>query len=299
MIPPVETRLPAAAGLTLLLAAAALPSAARAEEAREGGAQLFEEARFEEAAAAFEAVLADAGAAAEAVARAHLYLGALRLIDGEAEAARGHAAAAAAVDPGLQPPPGAPVQLGEMLAAAAAALPPGGMGLELDAPECPPADAPFRVRAALAGAPTGLVESVALHCDWDGGEAHAAGDDRGADLVVAAEDLAAGGEVRCRATARTASDALLRSSGRTLRLCPGREPEVVAPLPDAGAGEGGGPEVEPGAGGAGPPSVVRSPWLWTGVGLGAAAVVASVVLAVFLTSQPAEASLGPIRLDGP
>jgi hypothetical protein len=256
----------ASAGLALL--AVACDAAAQEEP---DGVALFEQARFEEAQAWFQRVLAAPNADDAALARAHLYLAALALATNDSAAAEAHAAAAAALFPAATAPPGAPPELDSMLRLAASTLPRGGLAIEIDGPECRERREQARVTAALTTAPPALTASLTLRCEA-GDETAAEVQSRGAtaELEVGPRDLAPGRELACRATAHTASGVTLRTAELQIPPC------------------GGGQDWRQ----------RMTPWGWVGVGGGAALVTVAIVLAAVL-SRPDTAELGAPELVAP
>ena len=91
-------------GALLLLCGMGITSSALAQDLQEGRAHLAE-ARFEDAQAAFERVLADPALTRRAAVEAHRELASLRAAFGDMEAASAHAMAARSLDPQADPPP--------------------------------------------------------------------------------------------------------------------------------------------------------------------------------------------------
>jgi len=291
--------LPRRAAVALAVTAAlTAPLASLAEEGA-GGVALYEAAEFDQAEAAFAGTLADGDATAEELALAHLYLAALGLMEEGEAAAAAHVRAAVALASELPAPQGTPIRLGELVTEAQAALPPGGMTVTVQGPECVAADGEASVRAAVTGAPGDLVSSLELSCTV--GETPlepATGRGFDVELSLPAATLGDTGRVSCVAEARGASGAVLRRERFDLARCPEVESgdlgsgDDVTVVPVDGDPDDGGSELPP------PPPPGVDPRIWVGVGVGVAAIVASVV-GVVLAAYLTEHELGPVRLEGP
>jgi tetratricopeptide (TPR) repeat protein len=267
------------------------PALAEAERAPADGVALFRQARFDDAEAAFEAVLEATSATAGQVAAAHLYLAALALVANDEAAAAQHARAAVALDPAATAPEGSPLRLEALLRDAAAALPEGGLAVAIEAPSCPAAGAPVQVRASLTGAPPGLVSSLVLRCACGAAPAQEAEAAAATvvELAASTNGAGAGDSLECTADARSTGGATLRSRRLAITLC---QPAVA--------------EVEAGAGaGAASDDAERERrrrriGLGVGLGVGGALVAAAaVVLGVLLGTGPDSAEIGEVGLDGP
>jgi len=278
-----------AVAFTAALVVCLVPSVSVGEAAQDGVA-LFSQARFDEAAAAFEAVLNDPEASAVQIATAHLHMAALRLIAGDERGAERHASAAVALNPSASAPDGAPLRLEELLREAASAEPEGGLSVTVEVPSCPAAGAPVHTSARVTGAPQGLVASTALRCSC--GEASQEAEVTDAptvSLVLQTGTASPGDELTCEASARSQSGAVLRSRRVRVALCrPSSESTTSADTATSTATEQGEPEHRSRRG------------LWIGVGVGATVAVAvAVTLGVVLGTRSDMAELGQVELGGP
>lgn len=285
--------LPTAVGAALWVAIA---SPGFADEARDGRA-LFEQARFDEALAWFEAVLADPAATVATITTAHLYVAALRLVEGDEAAARDHAAAAVALDGDVRSPPGAPRRLDDILGEARAGRPEGGLDVRVEAPSCGAPGSSVSVRATASGTPPGLVRIVRLRCS--GGErAVAAESEAAAQVEISVPDASVAVPLSCVASALSGAGVELRATSREIPLC---RVETLPSPRDVAAAHARGQRSRRAApaGATERPSGQGRGWLWVGVGAGAAVVVAAVVVGVLIGTADRDVTLGPIRVEDP
>ncbi|MFK7998299.1 MAG: hypothetical protein AB8H86_01835 [Polyangiales bacterium] len=220
------------------------------------------EAEFEEAIADFEAVLSRPSLDAAAAVECHTHLMTLRMLLGNAEAARVHAAYALALDPAASAPAGAPPEATQLLTDVRGQL--GGPArLSIDTESAPEQGAPTTIRASLEPAPDGLFTSLRLRC----ASGDVTGDESGAPPNVALT-LSPDEEIFCRASASNDAGAVLLRVRQTFTLDE---------------------EEQDAAGG-------TSPWVWVGVGAGVLAVAAAVVAVVLLVPND-QATLGPPTIE--
>ncbi|MCB9593510.1 MAG: hypothetical protein H6719_12320 [Sandaracinaceae bacterium] len=202
--------------LTILGALALMASAshASAQAALDEGRALWAEADYEQAAAVFDAVLADPSSDHRAILQSHRYLFAIRSVLGDPAAAERHGRAALALNPNVTPPDGAE-QLAGALEALRSATHPVRLLLTYETER-------RHARVRLLD-DAGLVETLTLRCVHGAWSDVAEGPSPDLELAIAPE---VGGELGCNATARTASRALLLEGQDAFTLPP--------PDPDAG-----------------------------------------------------------------
>jgi len=143
----------AALGALWVLALSSVVSAQSVEQGRE----LYLEAEFEGAAAAFDAALGVSSLTSDEALEAERYLTALHLMLGDEGAARRHAEAAVALDPDVSAPEGSPPEAEALLRDVARER---GGPAELTIER----DSPSEVSARIHPVPTGLVERLRLSC---------------------------------------------------------------------------------------------------------------------------------------
>jgi hypothetical protein len=266
----------AAFAAAVFLAGAASSAAAQSvEDAR----RLYLDADFQGSADAFAAVLTRPSVDALEAAESHRYLVLLRHLLEDGPGARRHAAAAVALDPGVEAPEGSPPDVQQLLDRAREES--GGQRAAITIAADGPARSGenVRVRATLAPAPEALATTMSLRCV--SGSANA--EERGAPPEVRLEIELDGDTILCRASAGPAGGAALVTARVEIEEGEGEE----QPGTGAGTGAGTGPEADSGEGGG-------LPWLWIGVGAGAVAVA---VLAVVLLGGSDGASLGGPRVE--
>lgn len=247
--------------LALTLCAAFTPALVHAQSV-EDARRHYLEAEFDEAIAGFEAVLSRPSLDAAAAVECHTHLMTLRLLLGEADAARVHAAYALSLDPASSAPAGAPPEATQLLTEVRAEL--GGPARLSIAPLVAPEEGQATtIQASLDSAPDGLFSSVRLRCASGENAADESSDPPSVELTLSPDE-----EIFCRASASNNAGAVL------LRV---RETFVL------------GEEQDEAAGG-------TSPWVWVGVGAGVLAVAAAVVAVVLLVPND-QATLGPPTIE--
>lgn len=234
--------MPRAAWLIVIVA---WSTPAAAQPSHDDARSLYLEARFREAASAFEAVLARSDLDVPTAADAHVHLAVLRHMLGEPERARAHVEAAVALVPDVSVPEGAPEEVVALVSGARADLGGAPVRLTLDVE----ADETARhVRARMDPAPSALELGLFLRCD--GAEA------RGAPPEVEVR-VPNDRPARCEATARSSGGAILFGVRRELAPAAALEATI-----DEGA----------------------SPWPWVGLAAGVA-VAAGIAIAIVATSS--------------
>ncbi|MFT5354330.1 MAG: hypothetical protein ACI9KE_001535 [Polyangiales bacterium] len=220
------------------------------------------EAEFEEAIEDFEAVLSRPSLDAAAAVECHTHLMTLRLLLGNADAARVHAAYALSLDPAASAPAGAPPEATQLLTDVRAELG-GAARLTIDTMVAPEQGQPATILASLTPTPDGLFSSLRLRCASGDATADESGAPPSVELTLSPED-----EIFCRATASTDTGAVLLRVRQTFALdeMPGDNDEGT------------------------------SPWVWVGVGAGVLVVVATVVAVVLLVPSD-QATLGPPTIE--
>jgi hypothetical protein len=212
----------AAALACLGCASAAFGEEASPEASVEQGRELYMEADFEAAGAAFSAVLDSPGLDRADATEAHRYLAAIALIVGDGHRVAEHARAAVALTPSVEAPEGAPPELSEALDEARAELGEEGVTLGISSdPEVLEPGATAEVTARLEPSPAGLVDAVRLRC---GGEAVPEIDASGPppEVSVTVAPGAGAASVRCSAEAETSAGAALFEVEATLPVRGGR-----------------------------------------------------------------------------
>lgn len=223
------------------------------------------EAEFEEAIADFEAVLSRPSLDAAAAVECHTHLMTLRLLLGNADVARVHAAYALSLDPAASAPAGAPPEATQLLTDVRGEL--GGPArLTIDTLATPEVGQPATILASVDPAPDGLFSSLRLRCASGDTAADESGAPPSIELTLSPED-----EIFCQASASTETGAVLLRVRQSFVL--GEEPG------------------ETGGGG-------TSPWVWVGVGAGVL-VVAAAVVAIVLLVPSNQATLGPPIIESP
>jgi hypothetical protein len=242
-----------AGALMALLLASSLAHAQSIETARD----LYLGADFERSVRAFEAVLARPDLTRFDALQAHLHLAALHLVLENPSQATVHARTAVALDPGAQPPPGAPPRLREELQQARRALGEQAAALSLQAE---PRGKQLFVVATVDPAPEPLADSVVLRCGPPDGPQQSR---RSALPRVSLRDAAGkqDGPLRCRAEVRTTGGAVLLEQERTF-------------APASATSAKSNSQDEP-----------RRVWRWVGGATGAAAAVAAVTAALVVTQR--------------
>lgn len=220
------------------------------------------EAEFDEAIAAFEAVLSRPSLDAAAAVECHTHLMTLRMLLGNAEAARIHASYALSLDPAASAPAGAPPEATQLLTDVRGEL--GGPArLTIDTLAAPEEGQPTTILASLEPAPDGLFSSLRLRCASGEATADESGAPPSVELTISPDE-----EIFCRASASTDTGAVLLRVRQTFAL--GEEED------EAGGG--------------------TSPWVWVGVGAGVLVVAAAVVAVVLLVPND-QATLGPPTIE--
>lgn len=228
-------------GAAALIALA--PARAGAEDLAAARA-LYLAADFRGARAAYEGALESAELDAADAAEAHAALTALLLMLGETEEARLHAEAAAALDPTVAPPEGAPEDAADLLREAGARE--GRATLRIRVAPADESVGEVGVTLRLRPAPRLLAAALRLDC----GEVSRTGPPPEIALEVSVPTSG----LRCEGAALTAAGASLLETTRELVLRePARPSESGAPPPE----EVGPEERRPWPG-----------WLWVGVGAG-------------------------------
>lgn len=243
-----------------LCAAFCFPSLVQAQSV-EDARRHYLEAEFDEAIAGFEAVLSRPSLDAAAAVECHTHLMTLRMLLGDADAARVHAAYALSLDPAASAPAGAPPEATQLLTDVRGELGgPARLSIERLSPQEEGQET--TIQASLGTSPDGLFSSLRLRC----ASGETAADESGAPPRVELS-LSPSEEIFCRASASNNAGAVLLRVRQTFTL----EDEQEA------------------AGG-------TSPWVWVGVGAGVLAV-AAVVVAVVLLVPNDQATLGPPTIE--
>jgi len=272
----------ATAALLVGAPAAAQQPAAEAPAAETGpldqARRLYLEADFEGARAGFVAALESPDLDVEAATEAHRYLAALALVVGDTASARRHAEAAFALRPAVEPPEGAPPELGALLDEVRGALGEAA-SLRIEAAE-PGLEVgrPGNVEARLDPAPPALASRLRIRCRGAAvPEVSAEASPPSVEVVLS--PTAGATAARCDAQAETDAGAALVRASVELSVRP-------APEPVGGGGQDEGPR--------------RPWWPWVVGGVGAA-VVAAVVVAVVVTTaapEPEDAFIGSPTVEG-
>jgi len=261
-------------GAAVLLAAAGA-SAQTVEEAR----NLYLEAEFQEAVGAFEAVLGSAELQHADAIEALRFLAALKQMLGDTDAARRHAAAAAALDPAVEAPEGAPPEVEEMLReAAGGGHAPAGVRISA-AGELEPGQSARVVARVGPVVPEGLVSSVRMRCRASGGGNEGPTFERDAPPPEVSVDVELGEEdsgLDCEAGAFSPAGALLLRATESLPVGTGLLD------PDDGSGDEDSGAV----------------WPWIAAGAGAAVVAGVIIVIVAASGGSDQASFGPTRVEG-
>lgn len=159
------SRITLAAGASLIIAMACADALAQEAPDAAAGREAYLAADFPAAAAAFERALdADARSREDAL-EAHRHLAMLRFVLGDADAARGHTAAALTLERDAQPPEGSPPEVTGLFDEARARL---GRRSALEL-EVEPREEGATLVASLALWPSALSGSLSVECATDGG----------------------------------------------------------------------------------------------------------------------------------
>lgn len=282
------------------LAVLGAPAPAHAQSV-DSARRLYLDARFDQAAEAFEQILARPSLGAAEAAEAHCHLVALHTMMGDPDAAQRHAEAAVALDPAVAVPEGAPRQAEQLLAEARTKLGGRRATLEIEAAKRLQEGAEVEITATLDPAPAVLASQLHLLCI----SGTSTGEQRSSPPQVRVRVVPSDEAVYCRASARSAGGAALLSQRRDLPVGATADDETARET-DAGSGGSGDLEL---VSGAGPGSQGRSrsersagssalPWL---VGAGSAvAVGVAIALGLVLAGRPPpnSATVGEIRIDG-
>jgi hypothetical protein len=248
-------------------AAVAQEALSEAPPTAETARAIYLEARFREAADAFEAVLGRDDLDVRAAADAHVHLAALRHVLEEPERARAHAEAAVALVPDVALPEGAAAEVGAMIEQARRRFHDAPARLSLSAERADEGVAQRRVRARLAPAPGALGLELSLGCGAAGiAPAEARGAPPEVEVVVPADRAA-----RCEAVAATRGGARL--------FVVRRELGPAAALTTADGDDSG-----------------ASPWPWVGVVAGVA-VAAGIAIAIVLSSSDGNPVISSTDID--
>jgi hypothetical protein len=235
------------------------------------GRRLYGEADFRGARAVLEAVLSSPSAEREELAEAHALLSSLHHMMGERRASASHAARALALAPETSAPDGAAEELVALFGEIRARRGARPASLRFDVDPSPAVGRSSRVTLELRDAPAGLVAALSLRCTSGAEVAVGSGGPPSLDVraVPRAEEL------RCRGQGSSAAGATLLDS--TLELAVETAEELERPEQpleprehdDLDTGRPTGP---------GEPERPLSPWVWVGVGSGAALLVAAAVV---------------------
>ena len=269
--------------MALGLAAVGLAAPASAQGLDEGR-RLYNEADFRGARAALEAVLASSSVGRAELAEAHALLSSLSHMAGDGREAEEHAEAALALEPDARPPPGASEVLVSLFEEIRDRRRGEAAELRIETSESPTIGRPLRVVLELRAAPDGLVAELTLRCS-PGGEEVFEGEGPPPSLEVTAVPRAA--ELRCHGEGTSPRGASLLTS--SVELTAQAAEEVSDDTTPECAVEGAGPGCSPvGVEDSGERERPISPWVWVGVGGGAALLaVAAVVLTVVFWPQEA------------
>ena len=251
-----------------LISLSAMHADVYAQAGIEQARQLYLDADFEGARAAFGAVLEDPDLDFATALEAHRHLATLSMLLGSLDAARPHAEAALALDPGAEPPPGSPPEASDLfdeLRSRAA----GPVALTIEVDGDGEGGAPVRVVARAEPAPDALIAAMHLECASESDVVEEGGAPPAVELFIPAV-----GEVICDAEALTVGGATLFATDRRFGGASGG---------DDGSGDT--------AGGGG------SPWLWLAAGA-ALAIAGGLVAALVISNTSHEAALGRPQVSG-
>ena len=261
--------------LTSLLCAEILSATSVKAQAVDEGAEHYYAARFEDAKAVFEAVLAMPNLQRADAINAHRFLALLALGENNAELAARHASIAVALDPRSTPPEGSPPNAFRLFDEARNRLAgrEARVALSLN-PATPQRDAPVTVRATLEPTIVGLASRLRLRCEAQGTRRVRESTTGQVELIVSAQHSAA---ADCMGQALSPGGAALLEAST----------QWTTPTEPVNSAAEDATDTSP-------------PWAWIGVGaavLVAAVSIVAVVLATSAATQPVQFS--PPVVEGP